>query len=79
MSDVSGDESSSVGVFSTDSSDEWSCSSHSFDEHAFVDDEENWTVQPYQFELRGAEPKARLPYVTSRNCTDLSAALIDTF
>ena len=50
MSDVSGDESSSVGVFSTDSSDEWSCSSHSFDEHAVEDDEENWTIQPYQFE-----------------------------
>ena len=45
MSDVFGD-----GVFSTDSSDEWSCSSHSFDEHAVEDDEENWTIQPYQFE-----------------------------
>ena len=37
-------------LFSDDSSDEWSCSWHSFDEHAFGDDEENWTVQPYQFE-----------------------------
>ena len=27
----------------------------------------------------GSLTKVRLPYVTSRNCTDLSAALIDTF
>ena len=49
MSDVFGDESSSVGVFSTDFSDEWSCSSHSFDD-LILGDDENMTVQPYQFE-----------------------------
>ena len=59
MSDVSRDESSSVGVFSTDSSDEWSCSSHSFDEHAVEDDEENWTIQPYQFEPKIDEEESK--------------------
>ena len=50
MSDASDEESSSsVGVLSDDSSDEWSCSSHSFDDPILGDDE-NMTVQPYQFE-----------------------------
>ena len=35
--------------FSDDSSDEWSCSWHSFDDPILGDDE-NMTVQPYQFE-----------------------------
>ena len=50
MSDASDEESSSsVGVLSDDSSDEWSCSSNSFDD-PILGDNENMTVQPYQFE-----------------------------